>query len=73
MNKIQLNSRVQYLSGGAWRPTGTVVDVSPAITMEVGGRKITISSEKFCVRWDDQEEGVSGWLTHYDLRLVNHE
>lgn len=71
MNKIQLNSRVEYLGGGAWQPTGTVVEVSQAITMEVGGQKVTISSEKFRVRWDDQKEGISGWLTHYDLQQVS--
>lgn len=60
-NVFQVGDRVQYRSGGHWRPFGVVIDILPGITMNGAW----MSGPTYKVRWDNGDE--SGWLSHYDL------
>lgn len=58
---FKVGDRVQYRSGGNWKPYGVIVDEQPAITMNGA----VLVGPKYKVRWDDGDE--SGWLSLHEL------
>jgi hypothetical protein len=62
MKTIKLGQRVQYRSGGNWKPFGIVIDIQGEICMN----GTVLISSRYKVRWDDEDE--SGWLSEHDLK-----
>lgn len=58
---FEIGQRVQYRSGGNWKPFGVVVEANEPITMNGA----VLVSPRYKVRWDDGDE--SGWLSAHDL------
>ena len=59
---FEVGDRVQYVSGGNWKPVGTVIEIQDGMTMN----SAVLFAPRFKVRWDDGEE--SGWLSYHDLQ-----
>jgi hypothetical protein len=65
---FEIGQRVQYRSGGNWRPFGVVVEKEPPITMNGA----VLVGPHYKVQWDADGEGdVSGWLSYYQLEAVD--
>lgn len=52
-----IGQRVQYRSGGSWKPEGVIIEAEEPITMN----DATLISAHYKVRWDNGDE--TDWLS----------
>ncbi len=58
----KVGDRVQYVSGGSWKPIGAIKKISPAIYLD----EKLISGEMCTIIWDETLE-ESGWISTKDI------
>ncbi len=65
--KFKKGNHVRWRPVG-WKYVGTIIDTEPCLTMN----GVQMSSNRYQVKWDDEEDGVSGWLREGELTLDNN-
>lgn len=59
---FDIGQRVQYRSGGNWKPFGVIVEIQDGMKMN----DAVLFAPRYKVQWDDGDE--SGWLSYHDLQ-----
>ena len=63
---FQEGDHIRWKAVGA-KYTGTIIDTEPCLTMN----GVQMSSNRYQVKWDDTEDGVSGWMSESELQPDN--